>query len=110
MQHALDIRSLDTIVYYVQFSREDSHSAELESRKALEKKVHISDTCINRDMCDYNYILCHLYRPLVRAQIVWTPCIEPFYINFQDSAVLLHHCQLMKKMQDTRFLQVIVTM
>ena len=47
------------IVYYVQFSREDSHSAELESRKALEKKVHISDTCINRDMCDYIfYIIC----------------------------------------------------
>ena len=39
MQHALNIRSLDMIVYCVQFSREDSHSAELERRKALEKKV-----------------------------------------------------------------------
>ena len=27
------------IVYWVQFSREDSHSAELEGRKGLEKKV-----------------------------------------------------------------------
>ena len=59
MQHALDIQSLDMIVYYVQFSREDSHPAELESRKALEKKVHVSDTCINRDMCDYIFhIIC----------------------------------------------------